>query len=58
MIKGISYDGKQVKGQYIIYDGLNLVLVNKTAEGITKTAIKPDSLEECATEEGEGSNDN
>lgn len=55
MIKGISYDGKQVKGQYIIYDGLNLVLVNKTAEGITKTAIKPDSLEECGSDE---SNDN
>lgn len=47
MVKGISYDGKQVKGQYIIYDGLSLVIVNKTADGESKTAIKPDSLEEC-----------
>ena len=47
MVKGISYDGKKVEGQYIVYDGLNLVIVNKTADGESKTAIKPDSLEEC-----------
>lgn len=58
MVKGISYDGKQVKGQYIIYDGLSLVIVNKTAEGISRTAIKPDSLEECGAEESEDCNDN
>jgi hypothetical protein len=44
--KAIDLLGKEVIGNYVIYEGLSLVLVSISDIGTTQTKIKPESLEE------------
>lgn len=44
--KAKTLDGKEIEGNYVIYEGLNMVLVAKTESGTTRTNVQPSSLEE------------
>lgn len=44
--KAIDLLGNEVIGNYVIYEGLSLVLVSISDTGTTQTKIKPESLEE------------
>ncbi len=44
--KAQALDGKEVEGNYVVYEGLNLIMVKKTDDGMTRTIIIPSTLEE------------
>lgn len=41
-----TLDGKEIEGNYVYYEGMNMVLVNKDKNGTTKTNVVPYSLKE------------
>lgn len=41
-----SIEGKEVEGQYIAFEGLQMVLVKKDESGVTTTKVIPDTVEE------------
>lgn len=44
--KAKTFDDKEIIGNYVVYEGLSLMLVQSTETGITQTRIRPETLEE------------
>lgn len=46
-------DGKEVMGNYVVYEGLNLIMVRKEEGTITRTLVLPSTLKEVELSENE-----
>lgn len=46
-------DGKEVMGNYVVYEGLNLIMVRKEEGTTTRTLVLPSTLKEIELSEKE-----